>query len=77
MANTEEAVAAAHRTINEADPDTAIQLKRLRKLYKQVGEDEDVSERAIAEMLEGGPGASARLKGTADAVAALWKIQED
>lgn len=74
---TNEDVVAAYRTINEADPETQAQLTRLRKLYKATGEEDEVGERAIAEILEGGPGAAARLKGTADAVAALWNIEEE
>jgi response regulator RpfG family c-di-GMP phosphodiesterase len=69
-------VAAAYRTINEADPETAAQLERLKNLHQQVGEDPEVSERAINEILEGGPGAADRLRATADAVATLWGIKE-
>jgi hypothetical protein len=32
-------VAAAYRTINEADPETKKQVARLRRLHKQAGED--------------------------------------
>jgi hypothetical protein len=70
-------VAAAYRTINEADPETKKQVARLRRLHKQAGEDKDVSDRAIAEIMEGGAGAADRLRGTADAVARLHGIQEE
>lgn len=70
-------VKAAHRTINEADPNTDEQIKRLRKLYREVGEDPEVGERAITEMLENGPGAAARLQATADAVIRLHGLKEE
>lgn len=70
-------VAAAHRLINEADPNTDAQVKRLRKLYDLVGEDPEVGERAITEILENGPDAATRLAGTADAVARLHGLQEE
>lgn len=70
-------VAAAYRTINDADPETKKQADRLRRMYREVGEDKDVGERAINEILESGPGAAARLSGTADAVARLWGLEED
>ena len=72
-----DAVAEAYRTINEADPETAKQIKRLEALYEQVGEDEDVGQAAIEGILGGGPGAADRLRATADAVAALHNIKED
>lgn len=71
------AVAAAYRTINEADPDTAKQAARLRKLHKATGESEERSKAAIDGILESGPGAAARLAATADAVAALYGLKED
>ena len=77
MAERNDAVAQAHRVINEADPDTKAQLTRLRRLYRTVGEDKDVGEAAINGILEGGPGAAARLRATADAVARLHNIQEE
>jgi hypothetical protein len=70
-------VAAAYRTINEADPDTQAQVERLRRLYREVGEDPEVGERAISEILENGPDAATRLAGTADAVARLHGLKED
>lgn len=76
MAEAKDAVAEAYRTINEADPVTQEQLKRLRSLYEQTGEDPERYEKTIDEILTAGPGAADRLKGTADAVAALWKIKE-
>jgi archaeosine-15-forming tRNA-guanine transglycosylase len=72
-----DAVAAAYRTINENDPATADALKRLRKLYKKLGEDEAVSERAIDGILSSGPGAAARLHGTADAVMRANGVTEE
>lgn len=60
----------------DSDPETAQQLERLRSLYKQVGEDPEVGERAIAGILASGPGAAARLATTANAVAALHGIDE-
>lgn len=70
-------VAAAYRDINEADSNTKLQADRLRKLYKQTGEDPEVGERAITEMLESGPGAATRLQATADAVIRLHGLKED
>jgi hypothetical protein len=69
-------VKAAYRTINEAEPETVEAVKRLRGLYKKAGEDTEHGDLVIAEILEGGPGAAARLNATADAVAQLWGIQE-
>lgn len=77
QADKNDAVAAAYRTINEADPNTATALKRLRALYKKLGEDEAVSERAIREILESGPGAAARLQGTEDAVMRANGVTEE
>jgi len=72
----EEAVAAAYRTINEADPGVDAALKRLRALYKKLGEDEDVSEAAIEGIMSSGPGAVARLNGTYDAVRRANGVEE-
>jgi hypothetical protein len=69
-------VAAAYRTINEADPETEKQAKRLAKLHMRTGESEDHSTMVINEILESGPGAADRLRATADAVAQLWGIKE-
>jgi pyrroline-5-carboxylate reductase len=77
MTDTNDAVAAAYRTINEADSETATQLKRLRGLYKHVGEDSEVGESAIDGIMGSGPGAATRLRATADAVARLHGIEED
>ena len=72
-----DAVAAAYRTINEADPRTKTEVARLRKLHKRTGEDPERSELTISEILSGGPGAADRLAATADAVARLWNLSED
>jgi len=79
MPDTDKAadLAAAYRTINEADPETARQLKRLRALHKRTGESSENAERQISEILENGPGAADRLRGTADAVARRWNLDED
>lgn len=67
MAKDTDAVAAAYRTINEADPATADALKRLRGLYKELG-DAEAGEAAIEGILSSGPNAAARLTGTYHAV---------
>lgn len=71
------AVAAAHRTINESDPETAKQVARLKRLHRATGETAERSEAAIDGILESGPGAAARLAATADAVAALYGLKEE
>ena len=71
-----DAVAEAYRTINEADPEVAQQVERLKGLYDKAGEDPAVGQAAIDSMLGGGPGAADRLRATADAVARLHGLEE-
>lgn len=76
-ASNDKKVADAYRTINAADSNTAKQADRLRKLYGQIGEDPQVGERAINEILESGPDAAARLQATAEAIVRLHGLKED
>jgi hypothetical protein len=71
------AVADAYRVINDTDPETKTWADRLRRLHKRTGEDPEVSERAIAGILESGPGAAVRLQATYDAVAKLHGLTDE